>query len=44
MFVIDKASDTLILRPLIAFNKQEIVNITKNIGTYDFACNMPEYC
>ncbi|QFR39710.1 tRNA 4-thiouridine(8) synthase ThiI [Candidatus Gracilibacteria bacterium 28_42_T64] len=44
MFVIDKASDTLVLRPLIAFNKQEIVNITKQIGTYDFACNMPEYC
>lgn len=44
MFVIDKASDTLVLRPLIAFNKQEIVDITKNIGTYDFACNMPEYC
>jgi len=44
MFVIDKASDTLVLRPLIAHNKQEIVDITKKIGTYDFACNMPEYC
>ena len=44
MFVIDKASDTLVLRPLIAHNKQEIVDITKQIGTYDFACNMPEYC
>ena len=44
MFVIDKASDTLVLRPLIAFNKQEIVNITKQIWTYGFACNMPEYC
>jgi len=44
MFVIDKASETLVLRPLISFNKQEIVDITKDIGTYDFACNMPEYC
>ncbi len=44
MFVIDKASTTLVLRPLIAFNKQEIVNVTKQIWTYDFACNMPEYC
>ncbi len=44
MFVIDKASQTLILRPLIGFNKQEIIDITKMIGTYDFACNMPEYC
>ena len=44
MFVIDKASDTLVLRPLIAHNKQEIVDITRHIWTYDFACNMPEYC
>lgn len=44
MFVIDKASDTLVLRPLIWFNKQEIVDITKKIWTYSFACNMPEYC
>lgn len=44
MFAIDRASETLVLRPLIGFNKQEIVNITKEIWTYDFACNMPEYC
>lgn len=44
MHVIDKASSTLVLRPLITSNKQEIVDITKQIGTYDFACNMPEYC
>jgi tRNA uracil 4-sulfurtransferase len=44
MFVIDKASDTLVLRPLISHNKQEIVDITRHIWTYDFACNMPEYC
>ncbi|MDD2907863.1 MAG: tRNA 4-thiouridine(8) synthase ThiI [Candidatus Gracilibacteria bacterium] len=44
MFVIDKASDTLVLRPLISFNKQEIIDLSMKIGTYDFACNMPEYC
>ncbi len=44
MHVIDKASDTLILRPLIANNKQEIINMSWGIGTYHFACNMPEYC
>jgi thiamine biosynthesis protein ThiI len=44
MFVIDKASETLVLRPLISFNKQEIVDLTREIGTYEFACNMPEYC
>lgn len=44
MFVIDKASDTLLLRPLIWLNKQEILDISQKIWTYDFACNMPEYC
>jgi len=44
MNVIDRASSTLVLRPLISQNKQEIVDVSKKIGTYDFACNMPEYC
>lgn len=44
MFVIDKASSTLVLRPLISFNKQEIVDISVKIWTYESACNMPEYC
>jgi thiamine biosynthesis protein ThiI len=44
MYVIDKAASTLVLRPLITFDKQEIVDISRTIGTYDFACNMPEYC
>lgn len=44
MHVIDKASNNLVLRPLIWFNKQEIIDISKQIWTYNFACNMPEYC
>lgn len=44
MHVIDKASSNLVLRPLIADNKQEIIDISKQIWTYHFACNMPEYC
>jgi len=44
MFIVDKASSTLVLRPLISFNKQEIVDLSKKIWTYEFACNMPEYC
>jgi len=44
MHVIDKASDNLVLRPLISFDKEEIIDISKKIGTYNFACNMPEYC
>lgn len=44
MYVIDKASDTLVLRPLVWMNKQDIVDISKKIGTHDFAASMPEYC
>lgn len=44
MYVIDKASDCLVLRPLIADNKQEIIDVSRKIWTYHFACNMPEYC
>lgn len=44
MSVIDEASSVLTLRPLITMNKQEIIDISKRIGTYDFAKSMPEYC
>ena len=44
MYVIDKASDCLVLRPLISDNKQEIIDVSRKIWTYHFACNMPEYC
>lgn len=44
MHVIDQASTNLLFRPLIGMNKQEIIDISKQIGTYNFACNMPEYC
>lgn len=42
--LIDKASDTLVLRPLIAYDKEHIINIAREIGTEDFARTMPEYC
>lgn len=42
--VIDQACDTLVLRPLIGNNKQEIINMAKYIWTHNFACQMPEYC
>jgi thiamine biosynthesis protein ThiI len=29
---------------LIADNKQEIIDVSRKIWTYHFACNMPEYC
>lgn len=42
--VINKASSMLVLRPLTTYDKQEIIDISKKIWTYNFACNMPEYC
>lgn len=42
--VIDEAIDTLVLRPLITMDKQEIINIAEHIGTADIARSMPEYC
>lgn len=44
MHVIDKASENLVLRPLIWSNKQEIIDLSRKIWTYEFSCNMPEYC
>ncbi|MBS0893741.1 tRNA 4-thiouridine(8) synthase ThiI [Tatumella sp. JGM130] len=42
--LIDNASDTLILRPLISHDKEHIINLSREIGTEDFARTMPEYC
>ncbi|MDU7867141.1 MAG: tRNA uracil 4-sulfurtransferase ThiI, partial [Pantoea sp.] len=42
--LIDNASDTLILRPLISHDKEHIIKIAREIGTEDFASTMPEYC
>lgn len=42
--VIDRVTDTLILRPLAAYDKQDIIDIARNIGTEDFAKTIPEYC
>lgn len=42
--VIDKATDKLILRPLICMDKLEIIDIATAIGTEKFAKVMPEYC
>ncbi|BDY03951.1 tRNA uracil 4-sulfurtransferase ThiI [Ferrimonas sp. YFM] len=42
--VIDKVSDTVILRPLVTWDKQEIIDVAREIGTEEFAASMPEYC
>jgi thiamine biosynthesis protein ThiI len=42
--MIDCVTDKLVLRPLIASHKQDIIDLANEIGTADFAKHMPEYC
>lgn len=42
--LIDKASDVLVLRPLVTHDKEHIISIAKEIGTDDIAKSMPEFC
>ena len=42
--VIDQVTSRLVLRPLIASDKHDIIRTATEIGTEDFAANMPEYC
>lgn len=42
--VISKATDKLILRPLLTADKWDIINTSRKIGTHDFSISMPEYC
>lgn len=42
--VIDAVTDMLVLRPLIAADKGDIIRTAAQIGTEEFAANMPEYC
>jgi thiamine biosynthesis protein ThiI len=42
--VIDRATDHLVLRPLITANKEEIIKISAEIGAEAFAAAIPEYC
>ena len=42
--VIDSVIDTLVLRPLITSDKNDIIKLARDIGTEKFAAAMPEYC
>ncbi len=42
--VIDRATDMLVLRPLVTMAKGEIIEQAERIGTATFAAKMPEYC
>ena len=42
--VIEEAADTLVLRPLVTSDKQDIIDLAREIGTEEFSRNIPEYC
>ncbi|MCV6614376.1 MAG: tRNA 4-thiouridine(8) synthase ThiI [Cellvibrionaceae bacterium] len=42
--VIDKVTDALVLRPLITMDKNDIITISRQLGTDKLAAAMPEYC
>lgn len=42
--VIDRVAKLLVLRPLCTVNKQEIIDIARDIGSEEFSRNIPEYC
>ncbi|WP_372883142.1 tRNA uracil 4-sulfurtransferase ThiI [Psychromonas sp.] len=42
--IIDKVTDMLILRPLIATDKQDIIDCARFIGTAEISETIPEYC
>jgi thiamine biosynthesis protein ThiI len=41
---IDRATDMLVLRPLVTMGKGDIIQLAIDIGTEPFAAHMPEYC
>lgn len=41
---IDPASSFLVLRPLVGFDKEEIVARARRIGTYELSARIREYC
>lgn len=42
--VIDQVTDMLILRPLVATDKQDIIDCARAIGTAEISETIPEYC
>ncbi len=44
LVVISQASPAVVLRPLLGFNKEEILELARRIGIYDLAAAVAEYC
>lgn len=42
--VIDSVAKSLVLRPLATMDKQDIIDMSRHIGTEEFSRNIPEYC
>ena len=42
--VITEASPAMVLRPLLGFNKEEIMDLARRIGIYDLSAAVAEYC
>jgi tRNA uracil 4-sulfurtransferase len=42
--VITEASPAIVLRPLLGFNKEEIMDLARRIGIYDLSAAVAEYC
>lgn len=42
--VIEEATSLQVLRPLIGYDKLEIIDLAKRIGTFDRSSKVPEYC
>lgn len=42
--VIDRATDMLVMRPLVTTHKEDIIHQAEAIGTAEYARYMPEYC
>ena len=42
--LIDEVCETLVLRPLIVADKQDIIDLARSIGTESFSACIPEYC
>jgi thiamine biosynthesis protein ThiI len=42
--VISRASDLLVLRPLVTSNKEQIISLSREIGTFDLSAGVDEYC
>ncbi len=42
--VIDQAAEKLVLRPLATADKQQIIDLARDIGAEEFSRHIPEYC